>query len=215
MRGVRPNLKRMELSPTGEALPDSGGDGSGRDEALMEKITQQQASALAELYSRHACSLRRMIGNVIHEESEADDVLQESFLQVWREAFHSSPGLGRPLGWVVTITRRRAIDRVRRRDSYRRAKRRFGEELKAGTQAMPRSATPSDVTQTDLRRFLDDQMRALPTKQRQAVELTYFGGLSQRQVAASTGTPLGTVKTRLALGLNKLAQRLQPLRDKI
>src|SRR5688500_11628410 len=79
------------------------------DERLMEKIRQREPGALSELYSRHAPMLRGMIGSVVCEESDADDVLQESFLQVWREAARYSAGAGKPLGWVVTIARRRAI----------------------------------------------------------------------------------------------------------
>src|SRR3954452_20918380 len=100
------------------------------DEILMREITARRQQALKELYCRYSRSLRALIGSVVHEESEADDVLQESFLQIWREAHHYSPKAGKPLGWVITIARRRAIDRVRRRDSYRRAKQRFEEEVK-------------------------------------------------------------------------------------
>jgi RNA polymerase sigma-70 factor, ECF subfamily len=186
------------------------------DETLMEKISQRQQPALSELYSRYSRSLRALIGSVVHEESEADDVLQESFLQIWREAHHYSPKAGKPLGWVITIARRRAIDRVRRRDSYRRAKQRFEEEIKPQQGQISRATgTAREVTQTDLRRFLGQQMRALPKVQREAVELAYFGGLSQREIAATTHTPLGTVKTRLQLGLRKLTQCIRPLRSKI
>ena len=185
------------------------------DETLMEKITQRQQPALKELYSRYASSLRALIGSVVHEESEADDVLQESFLQIWREARNYSPKAGKPLGWVITIARRRAIDRVRRRDSYRRAKQRFEEEIRPEISTVTSRAMAPEVTSTDLRRFLGQQMQALPAVQREAVELAYFGGLSQREIAATTRTPLGTVKTRLQLGLRKLTQCVRPLRHKI
>jgi RNA polymerase sigma-70 factor (ECF subfamily) len=194
-------------------------DGSNRtvicDETLMQEITQRRQQALKELYSRYAHSLRALIGSVVHEESEADDVLQESFLQIWREAHHYSPKAGKPLGWVITIARRRAIDRVRRRDSYRRAKQRFEDEVKPTAVTIRANGTASEVTQSDLRRFLDQQMQALPRVQREAVELAYFKGLSQREIAATTRTPLGTVKTRLQLGLRKLTQCVRPLRHKI
>jgi RNA polymerase sigma-70 factor, ECF subfamily len=185
------------------------------DEILMQEITQRRQQALKELYSRYARSLRALIGSVVHEESEADDVLQESFLQIWREAHHYSPKAGKPLGWVITIARRRAIDRVRRRDSYRRAKQRFEDEIKPQAQTVRSGGTEAEVTQSDLRRFLGRQMETLPAVQREAVELAYFSGLSQREIAATTNTPLGTVKTRLQLGLRKLTQCVRPLRHKI
>jgi RNA polymerase sigma-70 factor (ECF subfamily) len=185
------------------------------DEMLMQEITARRQQALKELYSRYARSLRALIGSVVHEESEADDVLQESFLQIWREAHNYSPKAGKPLGWVITIARRRAIDRVRRRDSYRRAKQRFEEEIKPEIPSLRGGRTETAVTRSDLRRFLDRQMQALPPVQREAVELAYFRGLSQREIAASTNTPLGTVKTRLQLGLRKLTQCVRPLKNKI
>jgi len=200
-----------------EIIPQlDGADGSFLcDEMLMQEITQRRQQALKELYCRYARSLRALIGSVVHEESEADDVLQESFLQIWREAHHYSPKAGKPLGWVITIARRRAIDRVRRRDSYRRAKQRFEEEIKPRMQSIRISATDTEVAQSDLRRFLGRQMQTLPKVQREAVELAYFGGMSQREIAVTTNTPLGTVKTRLQLGLRKLTQCVRPLRNKI
>src|SRR5256886_14334879 len=117
------------------------------DEMLMQEVAQRRQHALKELYSRYARSLRALIGSVVHEESEADDVLQESFLQIWREAHHYSPKAGKPLGWVITIARRRAIDRVRRRDSYRRAKQRFEEAIKPQAQTPRTGGTEADVAQ--------------------------------------------------------------------
>lgn len=197
----------------------SGGHGFGppavADEWLMEKIRQRQPGALRELYSRHAQMLRGVIGSVVCEESDADDVLQESFVQIWREAARYSEEAGKPLGWVVTIARRRAIDRVRRRACYRRAKERFEQVTKPAETFGPRHAMETEITQKDLRRFLGRQMENLPNEQREAIELAYFGGLSQREIAATTRTPLGTVKTRLQLGLRKLTQCIRPLQHKI
>lgn len=200
-----------------EIIPQfDGADGTFHcDETLMHEITQRRQQALKELYSRYSRSLRALIGSVVHEESEADDVLQESFLQIWREAHHYSPKAGKPLGWVITIARRRAIDRVRRRDSYRRAKQRFEDAIKPQAQTPRTGGTESEVTQSDLRQFLGRQLETLPPVQREAVELAYFRGMSQREIAATTNTPLGTVKTRLQLGLRKLTQCIRPMRSKI
>jgi RNA polymerase sigma-70 factor, ECF subfamily len=214
-QGTSELTDNMAIFP--EIIPQfDGADGTFLcDERLMQEITQRRQQALKELYSRYSRSLRALIGSVVHEESEADDVLQESFLQIWREAHHYSPKAGKPLGWVITIARRRAIDRVRRRDSYRRAKQRFEDEIKPQTQIPRSGTTDADVTQSDLRTFLGRQLKTLPPVQREAVELAYFGGLSQREIAATTNTPLGTVKTRLQLGLRKLTQCVRPLRSKI
>jgi RNA polymerase sigma-70 factor (ECF subfamily) len=214
---ARASEPKVTMAIFPEILPQlDGADGSLIcDEMLMHEITERRQQALKELYSRYARSLRALIGSVVREESEADDVLQESFLQIWHEAHHYSPKAGKPLGWVITIARRRAIDRVRRRDSYRRAKQRFEDEIKPQSQTTRRSGTEAEVAQSDLRRFLGRQMETLPRVQREAVELAYFSGLSQREIAATTNTPLGTVKTRLQLGLRKLTQCVRPLRHKI
>src|ERR1051325_12090066 len=96
-----------------EIIPQlDGTDGSFLcDEMLMQEITQRRQQALKELYSRYSRSLRAPIGSVVHEESEADDVLQESFLQIWREAHHYSPKAGKPVGGVITMRRRGATER--------------------------------------------------------------------------------------------------------
>ena len=93
----------------------------------MQAITERRQSALTEFYVRHGGKLKSMIGSVVKEEAEADDVLQDIIIQIWREADKYSPKAGRPLGWVSTIARRRAIDRVRRGQTYRRIKDRFAE----------------------------------------------------------------------------------------
>ena len=142
-------------------------------------------------------------------------MLQESFLQIWREAHHYSPKAGRPLGWVVTLARRRAIDRLRRRQAYCRAKDRF--EVHVGQQpgSRARNQISDDLIRSDLRQFLNRQLSTLPEFQRQVIELSFFEGRSHREISHLTGTPLGTVKTRLELGLRKLTNCVRPLRRKI
>ncbi|HEY1583513.1 MAG TPA: sigma-70 family RNA polymerase sigma factor, partial [Chthoniobacterales bacterium] len=142
-------------------------------------------------------------------------VLQEIFLQVWKEAENYSPKAGRPLGWVVTLARRRAIDRLRRRQAYCRAKERFESQVEQQPDSWVRNRIDNDLVRSDLRRFLERQMRTLPEYQREVIALSFFEGRSHREIAALTGTPLGTVKTRLELGLRKLVNCLRPLRRKI
>ncbi len=185
------------------------------DETLLEKISQHQQPALNELYGRYGRTLKAVIDSVVHEEAEADDVLQEIFLQIWKEANNYSPKAGKPLGWVVTIARRRAIDRLRRRQAYSRARDRYSEQLDRQPQTRPRRDSDDPFVLGDLRKFLKKKMRCLPDYQREAIELAFFNGLSHREIAAATDTPLGTVKTRLELGLQKLTQSIRPLRHKI
>jgi RNA polymerase sigma-70 factor, ECF subfamily len=196
-------------------LVDTDGLAAASDEALMKAITDRHQHALEELYGRYGKTLKAVIARVVHEEAEADDVLQEIFLQIWREAANYSPQAGKPLGWVVTLARRRAIDRLRRRQAYCRAKDRFEEHVEQEPAAWKHNGIEQDISRADIRRFLERQMRDLPAFQREALELSFFEGLSHREIAALTGTPLGTVKTRLELGLRKLTNGIRPLRHKI
>jgi RNA polymerase sigma-70 factor (ECF subfamily) len=185
---------------------DQPGVSSARDEALMKAVSRQRYDALAELYDRHGKRLRAT--------TEADDVLQEIFIQIWKEAGRYSPKAGKPLGWMVTIARRRAIDRLRRRQAYSRVRERYQKRVSQQAPNSPREADDVFVL-NDLRHFLMQCMRVLPRLQREALELAFFKGLSHREIAAATCAPLGTVKTRLELGLQKLTHTLRPLRHKV
>jgi RNA polymerase sigma-70 factor, ECF subfamily len=193
---------------------DQPGVSSVPDEALMREVSRRRHDALAELYDRHGKRLRATIDGVVHEEAEADDVLQEIFLQIWEEAGRYSPKAGKPLGWMVTIARRRAIDRLRRRQAYSRVRERYQKRVIHQASHSPREANNVFVL-NDLSQFLKRCMRGLPRLQREALELAFFKGLSHREIAAATQAPLGTVKTRLELGLQKLTHSLRPLRHKV
>src|ERR1700749_591761 len=99
------------------------------DETLLAKISQRDQPALNELYGRYGQTLKAVIDSVVHEGAEAEDVLQEIVLQIWKEAHNYSPKAGKPLGWGVTNARRRASDRLRRRQAYCRARDRYGEQV--------------------------------------------------------------------------------------
>ncbi len=186
------------------------------DEVLMEAITHRHQLALEEFYQRHGSRIKSVIGNVVHEEADADDVLQEILIQIWRESGHYSPKAGKLLGWVVTLARRRAIDRLRRKQAYCRAKERYQTYLDQQPQVTPQPRSlDNEIERADLRRYLHKRLKDLPRYQREAIELSFFTGMSHREIADVTRAPLGTVKTRLELGLQKLTQSLRPIRHKI
>ena len=185
------------------------------DETLMDGVKRRDQSAIASLFERHGKTLKKVIYQVLQDEAEADDVLQESILQIWREAASYSAALGKPLGWLVTIARRRAIDRVRRRAAYSRAKDRFEVYVETEPRSWMQSCTTEDNTSSDIRHFLEREMSRLPDFQREALKLSFFNGLSHREIAAKTRTPLGTVKTRLELGMRKLSSSVRAQRSKI
>ncbi len=185
------------------------------DESLMQSIVERQSFAIASLYERYGKTLKKVIYQVLQDEAEADDVLQESIMQVWREATSYSSSLGKPLGWLVTIARRRAIDRVRRRAAYSRAKDRFETYVETEPRSWLQSYTQEDNAGSDIRHFLEREMSRLPAFQSEALKLSFFNGLSHREIAAQTRTPLGTVKTRLELGLRKLSSSVRAQQSKI
>lgn len=185
------------------------------DESLMESIADEEQWGMASLYRRHAKTLKKVIYQVLQDEAEAEDVLQESVLQIWREAKSYSAAFGKPLGWLVTIARRRAIDRVRRRAAYCRAKDRFETYVETEPRAWLQGCTEEDHSASDIRHFLEKELARLPDHQREALQLSFFDGLSHREIALQTQTPLGTVKTRLELGLRKLSNSVRAQRHKI
>jgi len=183
------------------------------DEALMRSILGGDAAALSLLYDRYAAILKSVALAVVHDAAEADDLLQEAFLQIWKQAKRYSSDKGRPFAWIVTLTRRRAIDRLRRRRTYSSVKERF--EMAIESQSWVYSRIEADIHLADIRAFLQTKLALLPPYQRQAIEMAFFEGKSQREIAVATGTSLGTIKTRLELGLKKLSGSVRGIRHMI
>ena len=197
------------------ALPPPPEEGGISDEALMSAIARGSSASLATLYDRYSSILKALIIRVVHDDAEADDLLQEVFLQVWQQAQNYSSDKGKPLGWIVTLTRRRAIDRLRKRQAYCRAKDRFEVTTDRQPEAWVHNRIEDDIYREDMRTFLNAKIEALPPYQRQAIEMAFFRGMSQREIAIATGTPLGTIKTRLELGLRKLSESVRGIKHKI
>ena len=177
--------------------------GEPTDEELMGRIQQGDEAALESLHQRHHALMRTIISRMINNDQDVNDLVQECLLEIWRRAEAYQVEKGHALGWIVTLVRRRTIDRIRRKMAYSRAQDRFREE----------STTPSDAThcgadeevaQSDRGEAISRMIAELPAAQQEAVRLAYYRGMSQRQIAAYTGIPLGTIKTRLELALRKL-----------
>ena len=170
---------------------------------LMDGIQAEDPDALSQLYDRYNGILKALILRVIHNEAEADDLLQEIFMEIWKQAKNFSPQKGKPLGWMVTLARRRAIDGLRKKQAYARAEERLQAETEQQPDAWVHNATAEEVTFSDTRTLVRKVINRIPPAQQQAIELAFFRGMSQREIAAKTNTPLGTVKTRLELGRKK------------
>ena len=179
------------------------------DRALVARIENRDADALALLYDRHAGRLMGLAHRILGDTGEAEEILQEVFLHVWRASGTFDPSRGPVLAWLLVATRSRSIDRLRSRRQGRSAGTRSLEEA-------PETASREDIEADAAGREWEAQCRAviaeLPEDQRRALELAYFEGLTHQEIAERTATPLGTVKTRVRLGLMKLRERILPYR---
>ena len=190
-------------------------EGTPSDLELMRGIQAEDPDALSQLYDRYNGILKALILRVVHNEAEADDLLQEIFMEIWKQAKNFSPEKGKPLGWMVTLARRRAIDGLRKRQAYQRAEERLQAETEQQPDAWVQNTTEEEISFSDTRNLVREMLNRVPPAQRQAIELAFFRGMSQREIAAKTNTPLGTVKTRLELGLKKIYDGLKELKDEL
>ena len=180
---------------------------SDADRALIARIEGRDADALAELYDRYSARLMGLAQRIVGDTGEAEEVLQELFLWVWRSAASFDASRGSVIAWLLVATRSRAIDRVRARRPAARAGLR-------SVDSVPDAAGPQDVEADSADRQWERLCRSaiseLPEDQRRTLELAYFEGLTHQEISEQTGTPLGTVKTRVRLGLMKLRDRVRP-----
>ncbi|MBV9673683.1 MAG: sigma-70 family RNA polymerase sigma factor, partial [Verrucomicrobia bacterium] len=179
------------------------------DDELMEAVVARKGEALRTIYSRYEPLLRTVILGVLHDESDVDDVLHDVLLQVWEQGHRYVPNEKGLRGFLVTLARRRALDRLRRRAAYRKAT----DNLKADTDnpLVNDISAPSDHAYTrDLLELLQRVIQELPEAQKEVINLTFFKGMSQREIASARCISLGTVKTRLHLAQRKLHHYLLP-----
>ena len=178
------------------------------DLSLLERMAVGEERALGELYDRHGRALYALARAIAGETADAEEVVVEAFGQAWRQAASYDARRGSVSGWLATITRTRALDLVRARGRRSKALERLGRLAGASQEAEgPDRAAERD----EAGRLVAQALAELPEPQRRAIELAYFGGLSQSEIAAELGEPLGTVKTRIRAGMDKLRNLLGPL----
>lgn len=181
------------------------------DRALMARVSSGEDTAMEVLFRRHAAAARQCARRILGAEAEAEEIVQETFLQAWRQAPRYRSSRSSVRGWLLVIARSRALDRVRSRQARRR--REAAEALDVvSRRPSPLSDTPKverDLEAAERARVLTRALENLPVPQRQCIELAYFEGLSQPQIAARLSAPLGTVKSRVQLGVRKLRSELR------
>ena len=188
------------------------------DALLVRRMQAKDERALSEFYDRWFPVVNGVVSRMLQSPSDAEDVVEETFWQVWRQCDRFDTERGSVKTWLLTIARSRALDRLRS------TKRRREESIDtsspsdvAGVQDstyVDQSSDPLLVAEhAERRKLVREALAELPAEQREALELGYFGGLSQSEIAERTGQPLGTVKTRMRLAMMKLKDRLSLLRE--
>ena len=177
------------------------------DVACLERVAAGDQAAAAGLYDRHSRALYSLILRIVGDETEAEDVLQEVFAQAFRQAPRYDASRGAVAAWLLMMARSRAIDRIRARRA--RFEARTGEVLQP-LDEMPASQpdAASAMLDAEQTRLVRQALGELPLLQRMAIELAYYEGLSHTEIAERLEQPLGTVKTRIRLGLLKLREVL-------
>jgi RNA polymerase sigma factor (sigma-70 family) len=177
-----------------------------RDDQLVELVAQRDADALEALYERYGRPAYSLARRILTEETLAQDVVQEVFLSLWRDAHRFDAGRGTVATYLLSMTHHRAVDVVRREENLRRWRTSDeGLELEVD----PKVGVEGEVEASERRAEVRAALGELPAAQREALLLAYFGGYTQREVAALVGVPLGTVKTRMAAGMRKMKASLR------
>lgn len=171
------------------------------DEALVALVARSDDDALAELYDRFGRAAYGLALRVVRDPDLAQDAVQEAFLAVWRSAGRFVAERAKASTWILTLVHRRAVDLVRREEPRR------AEPLESASQPSVEGA--EEQAWLRLRRTrVQEALRKLPDQQREAIELAYYGGFTQSELAARLGEPLGTIKSRMFAGLARLHELL-------
>jgi RNA polymerase sigma-70 factor, ECF subfamily len=194
-------------APLQLTTPVNQQDGQDRDIELLRQIAGGDRTAFAEFYDRHATLMYSVACKILNDPSEAEDVLQEVFVQIWEKAGRFDPKLGRAVSWAAILARNKAIDRIRASQRRTRLAEEAGVEQDVITQV---SETANEAVHGhEKAKLLQSAIGELPAEQRRAIELAYFSGLTQDEISKKLNTPLGTIKARIRRGLLKLRDQLE------
>ncbi len=174
------------------------------DQILLDRIVRGDERALAELYERFSPRAFGVARRVLRNDAEAEELVQDTFVEVWRSATRYDPRRAAPERWILTMVRTRAIDRLRQNGARGRLRDNLSVQPKNEGAAQP----DSQVSAARDAKRLRDALATLPPEQRTVLEQAYDGGMSQSEIAEATNTPLGTVKTRMRIAMIKLSDLL-------
>lgn len=174
------------------------------DRDLIRRVASRDGLAFARLFDLHAPVTLGLLSRILGVRAEAEEVLQEVFLQVWMQADRYEESRSSPRGWILMLARSRALDRLRRRTSQQRRE----DEAAAGEGVAVRPVGTARLEEAEQRSRVGAALGVLSPEQRHCIELAFFEGLTHTQIAERLKAPLGTVKSRILLGMNKLRQAL-------
>jgi RNA polymerase sigma-70 factor, ECF subfamily len=181
-------------------------DRNSEDRLLIRLVASGDEAAFSELYHRFGDAMYALGYQMLEDAAEAEDLLQDVLVQIWKQAPRYDPDRGTPFSWAVTILRNRAIDRLRRR----RLRGTMLDRATLSAVSEPDAAYVDDEMQLrEMRDRIREAISKLPSEQREAIELCFFGGLTHNQISERLDAPLGTIKARIRRGLLLLRERLK------
>ena len=193
------NPARMRLSPNQPSLTSE----------LLARVGKGDVEAFAQCYEQSSSVLFTLALRILNNRDEASELLQDVYIEAWRKAGSFDPKRGSPMAWLITLTRSRAIDRLRGSASRGRN---LTDSIEETSDDLP-SALPDPLDThalEELRMLVMEAFNDLPVPQQEAIELAFYGGLTHAEIAAKLDKPIGTVKTRIKLGMNMLRCALRP-----
>ncbi len=190
----------LSISPNGGRLDDC---------ELLRETARGDHTSLAELHRRYSGVLMATAFRVLNNAKDAEEVVQEAFVQIWEKASVYDSGRGKPLTWAMTLTRNKAIDRLRRVQRRSRLHDDIEQEARIWDRIAENDSSEEAVAH-ETQAIVRSAVIQLSDAQRRAIELAFFGGLTQHQIAEQLSEPLGTVKARIRRGMMKLRQIIGP-----
>ena len=187
-------------------------DSSVKPSALLPAVARGDVAAFEELYDRYSSTLYALLIRILANAEDAQEVLQEAFVKAWTSAKMFDALRGSEVAWLISVARSRGIDRLRARRIRLDREDEAGREISTVSGFVDRTNGADKAIQSEQTVAVRGALAELPDAQRRALELAYFEGLSQSEIAARLSEPLGTVKTRMQLGMKKLRDRLQEYR---
>ena len=176
------------------------------DAELLRRIAAGDAEAFGQLYDRTSRVLFSMARQILRNDAAAEDLLQDVYVQVWDRAGSFDESLGRPITWLITLTRNRAVDRLRSSQRFERMIE--AAQLESALTSAGNAAVEPEMD-GDQRRVIRAALNGLSAEQRQALDMAFFGGLTQSEIAEELKVPLGTVKARIRRGMLQLRDALK------